>query len=183
MLRRALLAAAVGFGAMTSVTRADGPPPYAPLPQAPMAPMPQAAAPMPQGALQPLPAPTQVLAQPAVTPVAAPAVQSAPCPYCGSGGPVGEAAPSASGWRRPLRSMWEAHPISTPICNWWHNSACVNCWANFNGYGCGSLASEYAFVFGSCRTFYGDQCMKGPPPPAYPGEPPIRNTCVNCGKP
>jgi hypothetical protein len=45
----------------------------------------------------------------------------------------------------------------------------VGCYGNFNDYSCGSLHSECQFIFGSCRTFYGEACLKGPPPSPIPG--------------
>jgi len=44
----------------------------------------------------------------------------------------------------------------------------THCWASFNGYSCSSLHSELAFIFGSCRAFYGEPCLAGPPPSALP---------------
>ncbi len=41
-------------------------------------------------------------------------------------------------------------------------------WASFNSYGCTSLHARLAFVFGSCRTFYGEPALKGPPPSPLP---------------
>jgi hypothetical protein len=43
------------------------------------------------------------------------------------------------------------------------------CWASHFGFGCGSFRSDMRFIFGSCRSFYGEACMKGPPPPYPPG--------------
>ena len=42
------------------------------------------------------------------------------------------------------------------------------CWSSFNGYTCGSLRAECDFIFGSCRTFFGEPCLKGPPPSPLP---------------
>jgi hypothetical protein len=42
------------------------------------------------------------------------------------------------------------------------------CWAHHNGLGCGNIKSECNFIFGSCRTFYGEPCFRGPPPPPVP---------------
>lgn len=39
----------------------------------------------------------------------------------------------------------------------------LNCWSHINNVGCGSLHSELTFAFGSCRTFYGEPCLDGPP--------------------
>lgn len=54
-----------------------------------------------------------------------------------------------------------------------HQDQDCGCWANVNSMGCGSLHSECAFIFGSCRTFYGEPCFKQrpaplPPVPPYP---------------
>src|SRR5262249_21952277 len=37
------------------------------------------------------------------------------------------------------------------------------CYAHFNDYSCGNLRSEWVFVFGSCRDFFGEACLKRPP--------------------
>ena len=42
------------------------------------------------------------------------------------------------------------------------------CWANHNSVGCGNFCSEFNFIFGSCRTFYGEPCFRGPPPLPVP---------------
>jgi hypothetical protein len=48
------------------------------------------------------------------------------------------------------------------------------CWSHHNSYSCGSLKSECVFIFGSCRAWYGEPCVKGPPPiAAPPGYPPL----------
>lgn len=44
----------------------------------------------------------------------------------------------------------------------------VPCWASFNGYTCGSCRSEMTFIFGSCRSFFGEPCLNGPPPSPLP---------------
>jgi hypothetical protein len=62
------------------------------------------------------------------------------------------------------------HPVGQWLkdrpCFRWVSNQC--CWAHHNTLGCSSLASEYMFMFGSCRQFYGEPCFKGPPPP--PGQ-------------
>jgi hypothetical protein len=70
-----------------------------------------------------------------------------------------------------------------PLWNWlWHRRR-LGCWASFNGYSCGSLESECAFVFGSCRTFFGEPCLKQPPPSPLPPwvnlNPPTGNGAAN----
>jgi hypothetical protein len=42
------------------------------------------------------------------------------------------------------------------------------CWAHHNSVGCGNFCSEFNFIFGSCRTFYGETCFRGPPPQPVP---------------
>jgi hypothetical protein len=42
----------------------------------------------------------------------------------------------------------------------------LGCWTHHNMFGCGSLRSETTFIFGSCRAFFGQQCLKEPPPDA-----------------
>jgi hypothetical protein len=59
-------------------------------------------------------------------------------------------------------------PSRTPIRDWIGYGRPLDCWASFNGYSCGSLRSECAFLFGSCRTFFGERCLKGAPPSPLP---------------
>jgi len=51
----------------------------------------------------------------------------------------------------------------------------VGCWSHHNMYTCSSFHSEFIFVFGSCRQFFGEPCLPGPPEPPMPpgyGPPP-----------
>ena len=47
----------------------------------------------------------------------------------------------------------------------------ICCWTTHYTLGCSSLKSECKFIFGSCRTFYGEPCLGAPPrelrPPGY----------------
>src|SRR5262249_18609956 len=53
---------------------------------------------------------------------------------------------------------------------WWHNHPIIfGRYGDFNDYACGSLRSDLVFLFGSCRWFYGERCIKGPPPSPVPG--------------
>jgi hypothetical protein len=52
------------------------------------------------------------------------------------------------------------------VLGWLHNNC--GCWSHHNSFGCGSCLSEYKFVFGSCRSFFGEPCMHGPPPSPIP---------------
>lgn len=54
--------------------------------------------------------------------------------------------PSASHWRL---SAWRRKPTGCYPAD----------------IGCSSLKSECIFFFGSCRQFFGEPCLKGPPPP------------------
>ena len=62
----------------------------------------------------------------------------------------------------------DSTPSRQPIRDWLSNGRPLGCWASFNGYSCGSLRSELGFMFGSCRTFYGEPCLKGAPPSPLP---------------
>src|SRR2546421_337786 len=54
-----------------------------------------------------------------------------------------------------------------PVHTWLRKHG-VGCYAHFNNYSCSSLKSEGAFLFGSCRTFFGEPCFLGPTPPPIP---------------
>jgi hypothetical protein len=49
------------------------------------------------------------------------------------------------------------------------NQNWIGCRSDRFTLGCGNLKTELSFVFSSCRTFYGEPCWKGPPPPGAPG--------------
>ena len=44
------------------------------------------------------------------------------------------------------------------------------CYAHHNGLGCGNFVSEFNFLFGSCRTFYGQPCLRGAPAEPVPAD-------------
>src|SRR5437879_1093800 len=54
-----------------------------------------------------------------------------------------------------------------PVLHLLHVPLPLTCWASHNGYGCGSWRSQATFVFGSCRDFFGQPCLNGPPPPPW----------------
>jgi hypothetical protein len=62
----------------------------------------------------------------------------------------------------------DSSPSKTPLKDACHKGRPLGCWASFNGYGCSSLRSEMGFLFGGCRTFFGEPCLKGAPPSALP---------------
>jgi len=71
------------------------------------------------------------------------------------------------------------HAVTHPV-QWVHDHP--GCWADFNGYSCGSLDSECKFIFGSCRTFFGEPCAPGPPPtPWDPNPSRDRHAKPTCG--
>jgi hypothetical protein len=75
----------------------------------------------------------------------------------------------------PVLKLIASHPILTciqkrPVVTFVHNEFC--CWSTPNALGCGSLKGECTFIFGSCRDWYGEPCLKGAPPPLPPGWPP-----------
>ncbi len=50
-----------------------------------------------------------------------------------------------------------------PLSNWLQEHPC-HCWATHNTVGCSSLKAECTFLFGSCRAFYGEPCLRGASP-------------------
>jgi hypothetical protein len=44
------------------------------------------------------------------------------------------------------------------------NKLGVACWTWHDSVGCGSLKADCTFIFGSCRVWYGEPCLPGPPP-------------------
>src|SRR5262245_49786533 len=59
-------------------------------------------------------------------------------------------------------------PSTRPLRDYCQYGRPLGCWGSFNGYGCSSLHSELGFIFGSCRMFFGEPCLKGAPPSALP---------------
>jgi hypothetical protein len=84
-------------------------------------------------------------------------------------GPVLLASPEHGGteWpgrRRPVKAWLQKHGYC--------------CFAHHNWQGCGSFKASCKFAFGSCRTFFGEPCLKGPTPPPIPGlEEPGPSSC------
>jgi hypothetical protein len=59
-------------------------------------------------------------------------------------------------------------PSPTPLRDYYRYGRPLGCWASFNGYSCTSLPATWTFMFGSCRDFFGEPCLKGPPPSPLP---------------
>lgn len=57
-------------------------------------------------------------------------------------------------------------PAAHPLLNQ-HGYACDS---SLNWYGCGGLRSQWDFVFGSCRTFFGEPCVPRVPHPGFARE-------------
>ena len=70
----------------------------------------------------------------------------------------------------PPKVVEEPHSVGGCIKGWFIKNVPGCCWAHHNGLGCGNFVSEFNFIFGSCRTFYGEPCFRGPPPQPVPLE-------------
>jgi hypothetical protein len=55
---------------------------------------------------------------------------------------------------------------SHPVRDAFESYLPLGCWTHHNAFGCGSFHSDATFIFGSCRAFFGQQCLKEPPPDA-----------------
>ena len=86
----------------------------------------------------------------------------------GPGSPEFPKTPPAATELPPGYPPVDNSPSRHPFLDFCRRGRPLGCWASFNGYGCSSLHSELAFVFGSCRTFYAEPCLKGAPPSALP---------------
>jgi hypothetical protein len=52
---------------------------------------------------------------------------------------------------------------SGPILSALRDHPPVGCWTHHDMFGCGSFRGDFIFTFGSCRAFFGQGCLKGPP--------------------
>ena len=59
--------------------------------------------------------------------------------------------------------------VTKAVCKCVGEALNLTCYGDFNDYACGSLKSEVHFVFGSCRKFYGERCVRGGPVSPVPG--------------
>jgi hypothetical protein len=78
----------------------------------------------------------------------------------------------------PAPSRRHLLPRGHLVRDWWHNHAWT-CWAPPEYPGCSSLKSECNFIFGSCRSFYGEPCLREPP--KNHGLPSNGNSPSDCG--
>jgi hypothetical protein len=51
----------------------------------------------------------------------------------------------------------------------WNKDVPLGCYSHFNDYSCSNFHSEVQFLWGGCRTFFGERCLKGPPGSPVPG--------------
>jgi hypothetical protein len=86
----------------------------------------------------------------------------------GENNPIWPHIPAGSTELPPGYPPLDNSPSRHPIRDWWHTGRPLFCWASFNGYGCSSRHATAVFIFGSCRQFYSEPCLKGPPPSALP---------------
>jgi hypothetical protein len=68
------------------------------------------------------------------------------------------AAGQSSGWLqphlvKPVPKPWQEY--HTPPVGCWQHHSC--------DFSCSTFHSEFTFVFGSCREFFGEPCLKEPP--------------------
>jgi hypothetical protein len=80
--------------------------------------------------------------------------------------------PPKRGWHL-FSHMTENRPVHTAIHNELHRYG-LGCYATIDTVGCTSCGSELQFIFGSCRTFFGEPCAMGgganhPSVPTYQG--------------
>lgn len=60
------------------------------------------------------------------------------------------------------------------------NKVGLACWSHHNSLGCSSLKSECVFIFGDCRSFYGEPCLAKPTPPPWAAGNPNEKVKCNC---
>ena len=50
--------------------------------------------------------------------------------------------------------------------SWFHRPQAhpLGCWTHHNEVGCSSFKSTSTYIFGNCRTFFGEPCRRGPSP-------------------
>ena len=142
-LRRALVAVALGLGVTAGLARADGQPPSP-------GPVIEADGAVPPGAFP---------ADSAVPPGAVPMDGAVP-----PGAVPTDGVPCAPPKHKLLRCLRPRNVVQAV-----HNHPPVGCYSNFNDYSCTNLRTELLWVFGSCRQFFGERCLKGPPPSPVPG--------------
>jgi len=136
LLRRALLATALGLGVTTGLGRAE------------------------EKLAAPMPAPTSALPVETAPPQFAPEMGTEAVP---------EEQAAGHGKHKILHFIASHFPLT--------------CYGHHNDFSCGSLHSEYAFLFGSCRQFYGERCLKQPPLSPVPGFDPKTLTFTPPGAP
>ncbi len=166
-----VVAAMVGLGVTAGLGRAQSPlPPLPALPGPSVSGMSGGV----DGALGPAP-----VSMPHATPVPVPGVTHQPTVGAYNAAPAYAAASPIDGVNYGSATA-EAQAAQAAqeqskhcLVRWWKNRP-WNCWSHHNSFLCSSCESEWRFVFGSCREWWGEPCLKGPPtypylpPPPYP---------------
>jgi hypothetical protein len=78
-----------------------------------------------------------------------------PAPCCPGAAPVLEPGPAGEA----------AHPERNGLLTRIANRHGMGCYSTHDSPGCGSLHSELTFIFGSCRSFFGEPCQPYPRQP------------------
>jgi hypothetical protein len=120
-------------------------------------------------------------APPPAAPVAAPRVEAVPREAAPEAVP--EEAASAQGCHGDKKHHLLALLRPKTYIEALHAHKPLGCYAHHNDYSCGSLHSEWTFLFGSCRQFYGERCLKAPPLSPVPGYDPATFTFTPPGSP
>lgn len=82
----------------------------------------------------------------------------------------------------PTSGLADVNPHPHPVIGWLHDH-CLACWSHHNKFGCGSFVADWNFVFGSCRSFFGEPCMPGRPPSPVLDNYDLRARGCGCARP
>lgn len=119
-------------------------------------------------------APTQA------APAVAPQVEAVPHELAPEAAPATAPAPGHHGGaRHPVLALLRPRTYIEAV----RSHLPLGCYGHHNDYSCSSLHAERTFLFGSCRQFYGERCLKGPPLSPVPGYDPATMTFTPPGAP
>jgi hypothetical protein len=148
LLRRALLATALGLGITAGLARAQ-PPLAMPAPPAP--------APQTGSGIAPPAVPTPSATQPVQPTQAFPLETSSGAAPCVDG--------TATPEKKKLLSCLRPRTVIQAV----QSHRPFGCYSSLYDYSCTNLHTELLFIFGSCRQFYGERCLKERPISPVPG--------------
>jgi hypothetical protein len=84
--------------------------------------------------------------------------------------PAGASVTSGTRWEPSVTGpVAEGEVRRGPVRKFLYHVTHPFCWCTHNDFGCSSLHSECVFVFGSCRAFFGQACLKKPSSKDGPG--------------